>query len=177
MTIVEKAAYLKGLTDGLGLDADSRDGRLWNALNDLLGDIAHEIEDLQSSNLDMAEVIDEISEDLSYLEDITCDLDSPDFPPMDDDYDFDCSGNCSSCGGCLGDEEDDEFPSPIKFPSLDDDDFSELIYDGDEYELVCPTCGTEITVTEEQLQIGSIACPSCGEELEFEFDEDDGEDE
>ena len=49
MTIVEKAAYLKGLTDGLGLEPDSRDGKLWNALNDLLSDMAHEIEDLQAT--------------------------------------------------------------------------------------------------------------------------------
>ena len=36
MTIVEKAAYLKGLTEGLGVEPESRDGKLWSALNDLL---------------------------------------------------------------------------------------------------------------------------------------------
>lgn len=198
MTIVEKAAYLKGLADGLGLDPESKEGKLWTVLNDLLGDMAHEIEDLQSSNLDMAEVIDDISEDLSYLEELTCDLDTPPcpppFPPMpgpmdkpmpehwdgDFGFGFDCSGNCDACGmDCPGEEEDGEFPKPIQFPSFDDDDFSELIYDGEEYELTCPTCGAELVVSEEQLQQGSMVCPECGEELEFEFDEDDedGEDE
>ena len=54
MTIVEKAAYLKGLTEGLGVDPESRDGKLWGALCELVSDMAHEIEDLQESNLDFA---------------------------------------------------------------------------------------------------------------------------
>ena len=36
MTVVEKAAYLKGLTEGLGIDPESKEGKLWGALNDLL---------------------------------------------------------------------------------------------------------------------------------------------
>ena len=46
MTVVEKAAYLKGLAEGLGVTPDSKEGKLWAALNDLLSDMAHEIEDL-----------------------------------------------------------------------------------------------------------------------------------
>ena len=47
MTIIEKAAYLKGMVDGLGMSADSREGKLWSALNELLSSMAHEIEDLR----------------------------------------------------------------------------------------------------------------------------------
>ena len=67
MTIVEKAAYLKGLTEGLGVEPDSRDGKLWAALNELLSDMAHEIEDLQSGALDFADALDEIGDELGYL--------------------------------------------------------------------------------------------------------------
>ena len=74
MTIVEKAAYFKGLVEGLGVDPESKDGKLWNALTDVLAAMAHEIEDLQASDLDFAEAIDEISEDLTYLEELTCDF-------------------------------------------------------------------------------------------------------
>ena len=93
MTIVEKAAYLKGLTEGLGISPDSKEGKLWGALNELLSDMAHEIEDLQASNLDFAEALDDISEDLTYLEELTCDLDMPE-DMMDEES---CSGDCSSC--------------------------------------------------------------------------------
>ena len=63
MTVVEKAAYLKGLVEGLGIEADSKEGKLWGALNDLLHDMAHEIEDLQASNMDHAEALDEIEKE------------------------------------------------------------------------------------------------------------------
>lgn len=144
MTIVEKAAYLKGLTEGLGVDPDSRDGKLWSALTELLSDMAHEIEDLQATDLDYADALDEISEELSYLEELTCDLDEPDDY---DDLDYD-----SSMDG--------------------DDEGEDLEYDGVVYDVKCPVCGEEITVDEDTLDEGSINCPNCGELLEFDLDED-----
>ena len=156
MTIVEKAAYLKGLTEGLGISPDSKEGKLWGALNELLSDMAHEIEDLQASNLDFAEALDDISEDLTYLEELTCDLDMPE-DMMDEE---DCSGDCSSClldCGAADEDEDDE----------------ELSYDGVMYEVTCPVCGEEISFDEDTLSEGSIACPSCGETLEFDLDSED----
>lgn len=168
MTIVEKAAYLKGLTAGLGIDSESKEGKLWSALNDLLADMAHEIEDLQESNLDFAEALDDISEDLTYLEELTCDLDVPDFDD-DEDYDDICSGDCASCGGVCGlDGEDDEDEDA---DDDEDEDDEELVYDGVMYDVTCPVCGEEITIDEETLTEGSVACPGCGEILEFEIDE------
>ena len=69
----------------MGVEPDSRDGKLWGALTELLSDMAHEIVYLQATSMDYAEVIDDICEDLSYLEELTCDLDSP------EDFDFDDS--------------------------------------------------------------------------------------
>ena len=94
MTVTEKAAYLKGLTEGLGIDPDSKEGKLWGALNELLSDMAHEIEDLQASGMDFAEALDDIGSELSYLEEITCDLDTPE-DYMDDGVDAKQYGNLS----------------------------------------------------------------------------------
>ena len=160
MTVVEKAAYLKGLVEGLGVEPESRDGKLWTALTELLSDMAHEIEDLQESNLDFAEAMDDISEELSYLEELTCDLDMPEDPEFSGCGG--CSGSCASCGGCGGAEEDEED--------------EELEYDGVLYDVTCPSCGEEITFDEDVLDAGSIACPNCGEELEFDLSEEDEED-
>ena len=101
MTIVERAAYLKGLTEGMGIDPESKEGKLWYALNDLLHDMAHEIEDLHECNMDHAEALDEIAEELSYLEELTCDLDMP------EEYE-DCDGNCAGCSGCDDFDFDDD---------------------------------------------------------------------
>ena len=158
MTVVEKAAYLKGLVEGLGIEPDSREGKLWGALGELLSDMAHEIDDLQATDMDHAEALDEMAEELSYLEDLVCDLDEP-----EDFDDEDCDGDCDSCGLC---DEDDE-----------DEDDEEPEYDGVIYDVTCPVCGEEISFDEETLDKGSIECPSCGETLEFDLDsEDEGKD-
>ena len=147
MTVVEKAAYLKGLAEGLGVEPDSKEGKLWAALNDLLSDMAHEIEDLQESNLDLADIIDDMGEDLSYLEELTCDLDTPD--------------------DMLDEDEDD---------SDEDDSDEELEYDGVIYDVTCPACGEEISFDEETLDKGYIECPECGEKLEFDLSNDEEDD-
>ena len=166
MTIVEKAAYLKGLCEGLGVDPDSRDGKLWGALNELLSDMAHEIEDLQSGSLDFADTLDEFGDELSYLEEITCDLDRPE--DMDDEF---CSGDCESCEyDCFSDEEDEGEEDEDED---EDEDDGEPGYDGVLYDVKCPVCGEEITFDEDTLEEGSIECPKCGETLEFDLSGED----
>ena len=159
MTISEKTAYLKGLTDGLGLDPASKESKLWNALNDLLGDIAHELEDLRETDRGQAQAIDGVADELSYLEELCGGFDS------EEDED---EGRAPFCGGCCqrGGESVE-----------DDDEDEEPEYDGVIYDATCPVCGEEISFDEETLEQGSIVCPKCGEKLEFDLgDEDDGAD-
>ena len=166
MTIVEKAAYLKGLTEGLGIDAESKEGKLWNALNDLLHDMAHEIEDLHACNMDHAEALDEMAEELSYLEELTCDLDMP-----EDFEEYDCEGDCGSCGCDCGDYDDDDDDEDDD--EDDDDEDEEIEYDGIIYDATCPVCGEEISFGQETLEEGSVNCPGCGELLEFDLSEEE----
>lgn len=166
MTIVERAAYLKGLVDGLGLESDSRDAKLWRAVTELVSDMAHEIEDLQTDNLDMADALDEVCEELGYLEDLCLDLDQPEdfMRDEDDDYNPDLR---------LYEADDEEEPEEEESEAADDaagDEDEELSYDGVLYDVTCPSCGKEITFDEETLNKGSITCPDCGEVLEFDLD-------
>ena len=163
MTVVEKAAYLKGLAEGLGVDAESKEGKLWHALTDLLSDMAHEIEDLQAADLDFADALDEMAEDLTYLEELTCQLDVPsDMEDMPC-----CPGGCPS--GCC--EEDDMYDSE----DGEDEEYDALTYDGVIYDVTCPVCGQELSFDEDTLNEGSIQCPGCGETLEFDLDEEEEE--
>ena len=146
MTIVEKAAYLKGLTEGLGFTAESKEGKLWAALNELLSDMAHEIEDLQATQLDMADAVDELTDDLNMLEDYCCE---PDADEEDED-------------------EEDEDDEAIEDDEDDEESDEDLDYDGVLYDVTCPVCGEEITLDEEMLAQGSMECPHCGEALEFD---------
>ena len=127
MTIVEKAAYLKGLTEGLGVDPESKEGKLWGALNELLADMAHEIEDLQESQGYQADTLDDLAEELSYLEELCCDLDSPeDFEDLDEFEDFDdeepdfdgviYDATCPVCGEEISFDEDTLAEGSIRCP-------------------------------------------------------------
>ena len=175
MTIVEKAAYLKGLTAGLGIEPDSRDGKLWGALTDLLSDMAHEIEDLQSSQLDFADTLDEVCDDLAYLEEVADAMDLPDHDwdedeeyYDEDDEDPDNIYDLPFGGDDEADEEDEE-----EDEEEEDQGDEEVEIDGVLYDATCPSCGEEITFDEETLEKGSIRCPNCGEELEFDLGEDE----
>ena len=150
MTIVEKAAYLKGLAEGLGIGSDTREGKLWGALSELLADMAHEIEDLQATHLDLADVVDDMCDDLSQLEDYAYGLDKPE-EFLSDDEDTDDSSEET--------ESEDETEDP---------DYEEILYD-----VTCPVCGEEITLDEAMLELGSIDCPNCGETLEFDLQDQD----
>ena len=150
MTTSEKVAYLKGLMEGMELDKDSKEGKLFTAIADILEDLALDVEDLEENSYDLAEEIDAISDDLADVEDYLYEED------FDDDEDEE-DGVCGGCAGCCGGEEEDE--DPVFF------------------EVTCPACDKTITVDEDVLNLGSIQCPNCGEMMEFEFDEDDEDEE
>ena len=98
MTTSEKVAYLKGLAEGLGIDKETKEGRVLGAIMDILEDMAHDIEDLEENAWELGEAIDQVSDDLADIEDIVYDVDDDD----DDDDDEDCCGCC-----CDGDEDEE----------------------------------------------------------------------
>jgi formylmethanofuran dehydrogenase subunit E len=85
MTIIEKTAYLKGLADGLGVDPQSKEGKLWAALNDVLSDIAHDLELLHKVDQGQAEALDGVADELSYLEELCSVFDKDDYEKIDDE--------------------------------------------------------------------------------------------
>ena len=150
MTLAEKAAYLKGLMDGIKLDTEKDENRLLKAVVDLLQDMAVSIDDLEDNAIAVSDELDEIEENLDAIDEFLMDEDDDD----DDDYDY----------------EDDDFDYDL---GEDDDEFD---FDEDPvYEVTCPKCGEVHQFSEKELLEGSKPCSKCGELLEFEFDEDDGE--
>ena len=153
MTISEKAAYLKGLMDGLKLDTEKAEGKMIASIVELLGDVTKKLSDIEDTTIAISDELDEIEEDLDAIEDFILDEE-------DEDEDFDEDWD---------EEEWDE-----------DDEFEEGFEYGDEdsiiYEVKC-ACGNVINFDEETLEKGSIICEKCGETLEFSFDDEDEEDE
>jgi len=147
MSIKEKVAYLKGLAEGLGLDAESKEGRLMSVIIDTLADMAEDIEALSEAAVNMEEGLDAISDSLADVEEFLFDdeYDDGDYDDFEE-YD-DCDCGCEHCQG------------------------------GFACEVECPACGEEIMIDESTLISGSASCPVCGKELEFTFDEESEDDE
>ena len=79
MTPSEKVAYLKGLAEGLDISADDKNGKLLLAVIDALDSFAASIEALEVDSADMADELDSLGDDVSFIEELILD--------DEDDYD------------------------------------------------------------------------------------------
>ncbi len=117
MTVTERVAYVKGLAEGMELDAGSKEGKILKAMIDVLEDIAYEISDLGDEIGELEEQVDMIDDDLDTLEGIV----------YEDDED----------------EEDDEDLYEVVCPNCGDTIYldEEMLEDG---EMDCPNCGEHL---------------------------------
>ena len=121
MSMMESVAYLKGLAEGLGIDDETKEGKLLSAIVDVLEEMAEEIEEIEEAADEQAELLDIIDEDLGSLEE--------DFYEDDEDEDDDCDCEdplyevtCPTCGDQI---------------YLDE----EMLLEGD---TICPNCGEKL---------------------------------
>lgn len=94
MTILEKVAYLRGLSEGLGIDETSKEGRVFKAIIDVLDDISLTVTDLEDDVAELSDGLDEIDEDLGALE--------------EEFYGDECDDECGCDCGCEDEECDDD---------------------------------------------------------------------
>ena len=152
MTISEKAAYLKGLMDGLNLDTEKAEGKMIASIVELLGDMTRKLTDIEDTTIAISDELDEIEEDLDAIEDYILDEEEDEDYEDEEDEDEDWDG---------WNEDDEE--------GFDFGDEDSIIY-----EVEC-ACGERINFDEETLEQGSMNCPNCGELLEFSMDDDEDE--
>lgn len=137
MTITEKVAYLRGLSEGLGIDENQKEGKVIKAMIDALDDIAFSVADLEDGFAELCDQVDMIDEDLDGLE--------------EEIYGDDCDCDCCDEDDCDEDEEMYE----VKCPSCGDT----ICVNGamlEEGEMNCPNCN-------ELLEFDLEGC-DCGEE-------------
>ena len=125
MGVSEKVAYLKGLMEGLKIDADSDNGKMFQAIIDVLDEVALEIEDLTDEVMEVGDGLDVVSDDLADIEEMVYD-------DEDEDDDEDEPVYMTTCPEC---EEEIYF----------DEDYLE---DG---VVVCPNCGAKLEFDAEDL--------------------------
>lgn len=127
MTVTERVSYLKGLAEGLEIDASTKEGKLLNAIIETLDDLAFEVSDMQEVIGELGEQVDMIDEDLDALEEIV-------YEDEEDDDDCDCDCDCDCCDGDLYE---------VVCPACGDNVYldEEMV---DEGEIDCPNCGEHL---------------------------------
>lgn len=126
MGISEKIAYLKGLMEGMNVDTESNEGKLFAAVVDVLDEIALEVEDLTDEVMELGDGLDVISDDLGDVEDIVYDdEDEDDYEDEEDDEDDEEECYATTCPEC---EEEIFFDDSV-------------LEDG---KVECPNCGATL---------------------------------
>ncbi|MEA4965755.1 MAG: zinc ribbon domain-containing protein [Oscillospiraceae bacterium] len=128
MNLTEKAAYLKGLKDGLKLDTEKAEGKLISAIIDLLDEMAESVTDIEDMSYAVTEELDAVEEELDSIEDALDGIDDEDEPEDDDESDDDSY------------EFDDEVIYEVKCPKCGEViNLDEEMLDAGGIE--CPNCG------------------------------------
>ena len=131
MTLTEKTAYIKGLVEGLELNADEKEVKVINAIIGLLDDMALTVSDLEESMNDMGNQLDEVDEDLYSLEQDFYDEDEDD--GEDEEY---YEVTCPTCNETICVSEDVLLKGGIQCPNCGES----LEFDFDDLECDCGCC-------------------------------------
>ena len=192
MELSNKAAYLQGLVDGLGVDESTKEGKIIKAMSALLAEMAEALEGVDE---DLSRAYDQINDLSDELEDLEADLyedDEDDDEDEDDDDDADDANDddiasepfyevaCPNCGETVYVSEDDLDAGEancahcgVTFEVALEGDEEEPDEDAPvQYEVTCPDCGTTAVFEEEELLEGEPKCPNCGKPLDFEVTEE-----
>ena len=149
MELSNKAAYLQGLVDGLGVDESTKEGKIIKAMSALLAEMAEALEGMDE---DLSRAYDQINDLSDELEDLEADLYEEDEDGESEDAEDEDSD---------GDDDDD---------AKDDDIASEPFY-----EVACPNCGETVYVSEDDLDAGEANCAHCGVTFEVALEGDEEE--
>ena len=137
MTVTEKAAYLRGLFEGLDLDDDKDTTKLFKEMLDVIDDLSLTVSDLEDELALLTEQVDAVDEDLDDLEQFV----------YEEDYDDDC---------CCEDDDVYEVDCPA---------CGETVYfDGEDIDAgfaSCPACGEKLEFELDECDCG---CDCCGED-------------
>lgn len=114
----ESLGYLKGLIEGLDVEKDSKEAKIYNAIIDVLSNLAEDVDDMTEGMELLADQIDDIDADLADVEDY-----------LEDEDDCDC--------GCEDDEYEVECPTCHESFLIDEDTAMEGKFE-------CPNCGEHL---------------------------------
>ena len=130
MSSQEKIAYIKGLIEGLDLDKESKEAKVFAAIIDALDTIAEDIEEVKDDIFDLNEYAEAMDEDLYDVEEALYE---------DEDFEDYCEFDCPECGETICLDEEDFGKDSIFCPACGKEIFLDDVC-GDECECDCDEC-------------------------------------
>lgn len=143
MSNSNRASYIRGLMDGMELDPNAKETKLFSAIVELLEDLSVSVEELEDGFDALSEQVDEVDEDLGSLEEEYYGIAEDGCGCHGHGHDCGCHETtfeaiCPNCGETIEldddmlDEESIECPHchetlEFDFDDDDDDEFEELI--------------------------------------------------
>ena len=88
--LTDRAAYLRGLAEGMGLDKEKKEHKLILEMLGLMDEMAQKISDLDADVGELEEYVEDLDSDLSDMEEAL-------FGDEDDECDCDDEDGCSCC--------------------------------------------------------------------------------
>ncbi len=140
-----RLGYLKGLAEGLGIDDNTKEGKMIRQIVMVIEDIIDTVEDLKEDQEELFSYVEALDEDLSDLEEGYLDDEEDLYDDYDDDiYDVPFSVECPECHQEVAIDED-------------------ILDDEDALEVLCPGCGKVVFTNDEDWDA----------EIEADFQEDE----
>jgi phage FluMu protein Com len=137
----ERIAYLKGLSEGLSLDKESKEGKLFNALIEVLEESTIAIDEIANNQIELEKYIEAVDEDLGEIEDDIYGEDED-----DDEYDDNCECCDDDCDCNYIELECPKCHDIIRYESS-------ILEDDDVLEVTCPNCDEVIYINEDTLEM------------------------
>lgn len=127
--MVSEVAYLRGLAEGLNLNADAPEGKMFAGVISVLEKMAGSFTELRKSNGELEDYLETVDQDLSALEDKIYGKDEN--SDADDEF---VDVECPNCGEIVC------FDAGV-------------IEDEDTIEIICPNCDEIVYINDDNLQM------------------------
>lgn len=96
-SLTERAAYLRGLADGMGIDREKNENRLMLEMLDLMDEMAQKINEMDADIGELEEYVEDLDSVLADVEEAL----------FEDEDGCDCCDD-DDCDCCCGDDDDEE---------------------------------------------------------------------
>ena len=148
----ERVSYLRGLADGLKIDEDTNEGKLFKLIIDVIDDIAVSVEDVEDTQNEILDSVDDIEERLDEAEDCLYD---------------ECDEDCDCCS-----KDDETEYAELECPNCGAEiELDQAVIDEDKNVLICPNCKEEIQI--EWIDDCDSDCCCCVHDCGGEDEEDE----